>query len=361
MTTISIQIPEGAEPGDTLEFQANGQSLELLVPMGSEPGDVLEIQVSASDDKHEKMDETNDFKNSGVIAIDIVGTYNRLELVSSLPLDHPARSDSNIDDGSSHDQKSDGTFALPWQSGVLLAESWKDIFGFLEKKNMPRTKRIVELGAGLGVVGISLAAAMTGSGNLIAHNSEIFLTDLPDALPVLAFNVEHNRSLLPSTAKIHLEPLRWELESVDIPSSMKTPYDLIVGSDILYNVEQLPSLVATMRRLLHPIRGVVILAVRWRKPELEREFFRTSGLIWELISSSPSTCPLSWRDFGNPKCEESNKFFHQTQVSLQKEGKPVSIGDISEEDAKNLPKEAFSAWEKSFIQFYFGRMQNEEI
>ena len=47
-TTISIQIPEGTEPGDTLEFEANGQSLELEVPLGSQPGDVLEIQVLAT-------------------------------------------------------------------------------------------------------------------------------------------------------------------------------------------------------------------------------------------------------------------------------------------------------------------------
>ncbi len=41
---ISIQIPEGAEPGDELIFQINDQELSIPVPVGCRKGDVLQIK-----------------------------------------------------------------------------------------------------------------------------------------------------------------------------------------------------------------------------------------------------------------------------------------------------------------------------
>ena len=63
-------------------------------------------------------------------------------------------------------------------------------------------------------------------------------------------------------------------------------------------------------------------------------------------------CTLSWEDFGDPAKEASNRYFFQTQVSVQ--GVPTSLANITEEQAMNLPKEEFHAWEQAHIQIYMG-------
>jgi hypothetical protein len=123
----------------------------------------------------------------------------------------------------------------------------------------------------------------------------------------------------------------------------------------LYNVEYIPHLVATVKRHLHPTRGVMILAVRWRKPALEREFFQDTGLEWTLLPSTTTSgsCPLSWKDFGDPSNTQSNLYFHQTQISVQ--GKPKAVADITEDETKQFTTDEFEAWERAHIQIYIGK------
>jgi len=472
-TTLSIQIPEGASPGDILELQIQKprpQVLEWTVPMGSEPGDVFEIQVGeeegddafgngAEDDDEEDEDDDHDdddVKDHVDAAVaskdDTTNTFVSIEIDSAsvttlkfalqLPADyhHQQRQlqqeineqsigndcKANEPDKSSamnhhrqHEQQqqqqeeeddaTDGTFQLPWQSGILLAQNWDPILQHVMKmrnhnsnkddddnsSHQPNMKRILELGSGLGLGGISLAANMlirsrtktpdsTPDSTTPSHqqdnnhrvqwispDAEIVLTDLPSAIPLLEFNIHqlHQSFFVSSKLQISTRVLRWSIESDDhdhhhehSPDSEYSgnkkqkhhhPYDCIVGSDLLYNVEEIPNLVATMRRLLDPLRGIVILSVRWRKPELEREFFLNSGLDWELIPLPTSCCQLTWKEFGNPDCEKSNKYFHQRQISVN--GRLTSIATIDEEQARMLPKEEYEEWERSFIQILVGR------
>jgi predicted nicotinamide N-methyase len=375
--SITIQIPDGADPGDTLEFQVGGgQSLEWVVPEGSTPGDVFEIHVAMEkdddeDDEKDDSDSDSTAANKDTVSIEIESTICPTTLDFALRLPADERTAQMKDDNNNHQHgddvgDSDGTFALPWHSGILLANNWNEIIQILvEKHNVHSKARILELGAGLGVVGLSLAAAACleeqsahddgRNPMMLVEGAELVLTDLPAAIPLLEFNVNFNRPFVSSRVKISTRALRWSLDSPELATELpvERPYDCLLGSDLLYNIEQIPSLVATMKRLLHPIRGVVILAVRWRKPELERQFFQTSGLEWELLPL-PNTCPLSWKDFGNPSCDQSNRYFHQTQVAALN-GTPTSIAYITEEQAKDLPKQEFQAWERSFIQFYLGR------
>ena len=321
MKTISLQVPEGAEEGDALTFVVDGQEMEVPVPFGTKVGDMLEIQV----DSNERRDDENDL----ITKVDL-GSGRILELSSELPKD---AADENNDD----DKECDGTHALPWAAGFEIARRMDEID--LDYK----PKRVLELGSGLGLFGMAYALKQLGKD----ATSTIVLTDLPSAMPLLQYNIEQNKPILPS--KLHARSLRWAEES---SAPNEPPYDCIIGSDLLYNIEMIPALVATIRRLLHPTRGVVLLAARWRKPELERDFFRDSGLEWTLLPSS--TCQLSWEDWGNPAIEASNLYFRQTMISIQ--GNPKALADITEEETTKLSTLEFEAWEQAHIQLYVGKI-----
>ena len=272
----------------------------------------------------------------------------------------------------------DGTHSLPWQSGIEMAQNWQILGEAILQHGIPPRKRILELGSGLGLVGISFAAAfskdsISGSNNnnfssILGDNATITLTDLPAAIPLLNFNVEQNRSVLSRSTTLTTHALPWSMERLDDdyhPLSKEPPFDCVLGSDLLYNIEYIPHLVATLKRVLHPIRGIVLLAVRWRKPDLERVFFRDSGLDWQLllplpplvVVSTTPCCQLSWKEFGDASNEASNTYFYQTQISVN--GKLQALADITEEQANNLPPEEYLAWERSFIQIYLGRPKEQ--
>ena len=45
---ISIQIPDGAVPGDSLSFETNGQHFTVEVPVASVAGEILQIKLENS-------------------------------------------------------------------------------------------------------------------------------------------------------------------------------------------------------------------------------------------------------------------------------------------------------------------------
>jgi predicted nicotinamide N-methyase len=346
--TISIVVPEGAEHGDVLTFvAAGGQEMEIPVPFGSKPGDELQIQVASNDSSQASAtaEATNENKDDTVSQFDL-GDGKVLELMSRLPEEMRDGGEASVDDDD--DNTNDGTFSLPWQSGLELTRRWNEIP--LDSK----PKRILELGSGsLGLVGMSFAAKLQSK---LAENAVVVLTDVLTAIPLLQHNLERNQAIFPS-ASIQARSLRWTIDNDEATSTGTTeaPHDCLFGSDLLYNEKYIPHLVATTKRLLHPTKGVFILAVRWRKPDIERDFFRDTGLEWELVksSSSPGCCQLDWKDFGDPSNEDSNLYFHQTQISV--EGKPKSLADITEEDTGKLSSDEFEAWERAHIQIFIGK------
>lgn len=325
MRTITIQVPETADEGDTLTFVVNGQELEVPVPVGSKPGDVLEIQVA----DNERQDDDDDL----ITKVDL-GSGILLELNSEIPKDGAAEESADFDDDDVDDE-CDGTHALPWAAGFEIVRRLNEI------KFEVQPKRVLELGSGLGLFGMAFAIKQLGK------DASLMLTDMPAAMPLLLYNLERNKHILPST--VRARSLIWREESAP---PTEPPYDCIIGSDLLYNVKAIPALVATVRRLLHPTRGTVVLAVRWRKPELEREFFRNSDLEWTVLSSS--SCQLVWEEWGNPCVDASNLYFRQTMVSIQ--GTPKALADITEEDTKTLSILEFEAWEQAHIQLYVGKV-----
>ena len=327
--TVSIQIPLDAAPGDTPSFVVGGNELELTIPDCSFPGDVLEIQLG--DDETAK---DNDDKEDQ----DIV-TRVPLDNDKALVLHHGVPADKYTWKATSEDD--DGTHAMAWPAGLELAK-----FMCFEKN--AHISSVLELGSGLGVVGLALAAKS------IANSSKtiVVLTDVSSAMPLLNYNVQQNQHLIPSNVTVQTQELNWKNDASAAACVKK--YDLIVGSDLLYNTCMIPSLVATLKSCMS---SRVLIAVRWRKPDLERRFFQdTSDFVdWNLVGASRCChccCSLSWNEYGNPTMDVSNQYFRQTMVAIR--GNLRSLAEISESDVKEMTEQEYYQWEQAQIQIYEG-------
>ena len=329
MGKVLIQLPDDAEVGDTITFEVEGQTLSFEVPIGSNPGDVLEIETDGFH-SHSALTESE-----GICSIQLFSG----ETMSI----HGNSSDSmNIEDGS------DGTHAMAWQAGRALVE-YMSCPRFQQMIRENCSSATIELGSGLGTVGIAFAHAVS---RLSPYGtSQVILTDLPSALPLLIKNVERNRHLVSPWINMLATPLVWHNFPTSATSSR---LDWIIGSDLLYNHQSIPALASTIQRLVSPSTKL-LLAVRWRKPELERDFFlRLDHILdWTLLAGN---CSLSWRDYGNPECESSNRFFSQTLVSVK--GVPTPISEINEISMELMESEEYQAFERMQVQIYLGNAKS---
>ena len=342
---VSIQIPLDATPGDMLSFVVGGNELELTIPEGSLPGDVLEIQLGNDETGEDKDDkEEND-----IITRVPLDDDKTLVLHHCVPADyHSWNDETDIADDDDYDDD-DGTHAMAWPAGLELAK-----FICFEKSNT-QISSVLELGSGLGVVGLALAAKLSTTTTTSSKTITIVLTDVSSAMPLLNYNVQQNQHLIPSNVTVQTRELNWNNDMNADAACVNNKYDLIVGSDLLYNTCMIPSLVATLQRCMS---NHIWIAVRWRKPDLERCFFQdTSNFVdWTLVESSSSSkcccCSLSWKEYGNPTKDVSNQYFRQTMVAVR--GTLKSLAEISESDSNDMTEQEYYQWEQTQIQIYKG-------
>ncbi|KAH7297627.1 hypothetical protein KP509_25G004200 [Ceratopteris richardii] len=103
--------------------------------------------------------------------------------------------------------------------------------------------RVLELGAGTGMVGILCAT-------LGAHS---ILTDLPHVVPNLQHNAMLNQDVVSGSGlggSIEVRTLRWG-ERADVDDVTGSPVDLIVASDVVYYDHLFEPLLCTLKWLLH--------------------------------------------------------------------------------------------------------------
>eukprot|EP00268_Persea_americana_P015192 TRINITY_DN16911_c0_g1_i1.p1 TRINITY_DN16911_c0_g1~~TRINITY_DN16911_c0_g1_i1.p1 ORF type:complete len:216 (-),score=7.56 TRINITY_DN16911_c0_g1_i1:553-1200(-) len=134
-------------------------------------------------------------------------------------------------------------------------------------------KRAIEIGAGTGLPG--LVAASLGA--------RTTLTDLPHLLPGLRRNVEANAAAL-SDEDVRVLPLEWGTEDLSAVGEDR-PFDLVLMSDLLYNVSAVPNLCRTLRAVSD--RGSEIL-MAYELREGTTECFRVLrewGFGWVKIGN----------------------------------------------------------------------------
>lgn len=123
-----------------------------------------------------------------------------------------------------------GVAAPVWDAALHLCH-------FFEEKRLPlKGKKIIELGAGTGIVGI-LAARL---------GAAVTITDLPLAVSQLQTNVTANTPPggWPAGEPI-VAPLSWGLDQ----ESFSSDWDLVLGADIVYLANTYPRLLETLSHL----------------------------------------------------------------------------------------------------------------
>eukprot|EP00928_Gymnodinium_smaydae_P012266 TRINITY_DN14456_c0_g2_i1.p1 TRINITY_DN14456_c0_g2~~TRINITY_DN14456_c0_g2_i1.p1 ORF type:complete len:248 (+),score=31.68 TRINITY_DN14456_c0_g2_i1:112-855(+) len=151
----------------------------------------------------------------------------------------------------------DGTNARLWPTSVVMARY------LCANPGLIRNKRVVELGAGAGTVGLVCAALGA---------SHVCITDVPGALPLIADNLDRNPSLKSSGA-VTVAPCTWgERAHIDAVLALGGKYDVVLACEVVYKQEEdvLQALVETQDLLLSDASDAqIMLAYEFRSNLVE--------------------------------------------------------------------------------------------
>lgn len=158
----------------------------------------------------------------------------------------------SITDGT---QRSLGTGLNTWDGAVVLAK-------YLEKNShVVSGKRVLELGSGTGLAGI--AAALSGADLTV-------LSDLPYALDNLWHNIHSNINESDINCRVFSRGLDWSDPKtylfpdgvVSLDGSMQSgqyqEWDVILGADVVWVEDLVPSLVKALRALVGPSTTLIL-------------------------------------------------------------------------------------------------------
>ncbi|XP_072545528.1 protein N-lysine methyltransferase METTL21D [Salminus brasiliensis] len=150
-----------------------------------------------------------------------------------------------------------------WDAAIVLSK-YLETEQFSHSQAGPSAwscKRMVELGAGTGVVGI-MAASL---------GANVTVTDLEDLQPLLELNIRKNQDLI-STGSVTAKVLKW---GDDVADFLPHP-DYILMADCIYYEQSVEPLVETLKLLSGP-ETCIFCCYEERtvgvNPEVERRFF----------------------------------------------------------------------------------------
>ncbi|EQC27346.1 hypothetical protein SDRG_14870 [Saprolegnia diclina VS20] len=148
-----------------------------------------------------------------------------------------------------------------WDAALVLAE-------YLQRHAQP-WQQAVELGAGVGLVGMTLSAIGV---------TDVVLTDQAYCLPLLQKNVEYNFG---ADRRPRVLELQWGEAETNLSP------DVVVASDILYNASVFPLLVRTICQLLASPESVMLMTYETRNAAMEADFIQqleAQGLHCDCVS-----------------------------------------------------------------------------
>eukprot|EP00283_Hemiselmis_rufescens_P012924 CAMPEP_0173456500 /NCGR_PEP_ID=MMETSP1357-20121228/56126_1 /TAXON_ID=77926 /ORGANISM="Hemiselmis rufescens, Strain PCC563" /LENGTH=220 /DNA_ID=CAMNT_0014423729 /DNA_START=35 /DNA_END=697 /DNA_ORIENTATION=+ len=148
------------------------------------------------------------------------------------------------------------TGAAVWDAAIVLSE-------FLAaNKQLIHRKRVLEVGAGLALV--SVAAGMFGAESVTATDYSTSVLDLAQN------NMEANIPDMAVSGNATAMPLLWGSE--EAAQSLGGPFDVVVGSDVIYREDVFKPLIETLD-LTTTNDSIVILAHKPRGLSEEKFFF----------------------------------------------------------------------------------------
>uniref|UniRef100_A0A023F945 Putative n2n2-dimethylguanosine trna methyltransferase n=1 Tax=Triatoma infestans TaxID=30076 RepID=A0A023F945_TRIIF len=148
-----------------------------------------------------------------------------------------------------------------WDAALVLAK-------YLEKRSGQydswlKGRKIIELGAGLGCVGIAAAC----------YGGDVILTDLPDVVPQLLKTIDLNRTAWSDRGQVNAAALTWGQNKQNNIETLKVPADIILLSDCVYYEESLDPLIETIK-LLSSDTTEIILSQEKRDTEKQQEIWK---------------------------------------------------------------------------------------
>ncbi|CAI2162965.1 19171_t:CDS:2 [Funneliformis geosporum] len=174
-----------------------------------------------------------------------------------------------------------------WDSAFIIVQMIKD--KILKDQNFFTGKRILDLSAGTGFVGLYLAAFLaTGKSEEIMSNNlttNIVITDLEHALKLIRGNLALNQYILDSSnkVKIDVEVLQWG----DLPRIRKLEIlDYVFASDVVYEPESFDSLIQTFIAVCTPGLTKIYLGYKRRglNKDEEGRFFDKLKTVFQMSS-----------------------------------------------------------------------------
>lgn len=126
--------------------------------------------------------------------------------------------------------------------------------------------RVLELGAGVGIVGITLSRCYP--------QSSVIVSDLPEAEEIATYNIVCNKKQAVASGDsmdVKYQNIDWEQL---LPENLRQgDLDLIVIADCTYNPDVVPDLVKTLEEVVKFNPGVMILLAMKVRHESEKIFF----------------------------------------------------------------------------------------
>ncbi|KAI0713171.1 putative methyltransferase-domain-containing protein [Cerioporus squamosus] len=185
-----------------------------------------------------------------------------------------------------------------WGSSIRLAERMcldPDAF----ELSLVRPLRILELGAGTGLLSIA-AAKLLASPKSAESPVEIVATDYhPSVLDNLRKNVSTNFPS-PSTCPIDVLPLDWQSPAFE--SALASPFDVILAADVIYDPEHARWIKACVERLLtRDAHGVFWLIIPLRPTG------RHAGMSDTVEAVFPRTSEVEDRELAILQVDELTK------------------------------------------------------
>ncbi|KAF0688609.1 Aste57867_19782 [Aphanomyces stellatus] len=148
---------------------------------------------------------------------------------------------------------------LVWDAAVALADYLQAEATAL---GVSPATRALELGAGIGLVGMALAALGC---------KEVTLSDQRYCLPLLNMNATTNFTGANEALRPVVRELQWGTDDATTATNGR-PMDLVVASDVLYNPSVFPKLVRTIAALASS-ETVLLMTHEIRNPDNEADFF----------------------------------------------------------------------------------------
>ena len=154
----------------------------------------------------------------------------------------------------------------------------------LVKSSKVRRLRVLELGAGCGIVGIAFAQLV---------KCDMQVTDLEDAQEILAKNIRCASPMAGSTIQASI--LDW---ASGLEDSSNPNFDLVLVSDCIYNPDSSLHLVEILRNLAARVPDTLILVGFKRRHEADTIFFeRMRERRFELVETINLPLPHTPTDY----------------------------------------------------------------